>query len=231
MTKTAVAIRHVAFEDVGLWREPPRRGGLSALAIVRPASTTLGDAELALADLLIVLGGPIGVYETDAYPFLVEEIAPVRRRLEARSRSSACASAPAHGGGARRARRAGQGQGDRLCAGRADRGRPRLAARALDGLPVLHWHGDCCDLPEGAERLASTKLCPVQAFRLGPAALGLQFHVEADPTGSSLARRPHGRARQGRTRSARPARRGAAHGPAVARPDARSSPSGSGRAA
>ena len=36
-------------------------------------------------------------------------------------------------------------------------------------------------MPPGAERLASTKLCPNQAFRIGDWALGLQFHVEADP--------------------------------------------------
>ena len=35
--------------------------------------------------------------------------------------------------------------------------------------------------PAGAERLAATSLCPVQAFRLGKTALALQFHVEADP--------------------------------------------------
>jgi GMP synthase (glutamine-hydrolysing) len=51
---------------------------------------------------------------------------------------------------------------------------------ALDGVSVLHWHGDNLDLPAGAERLATTALCPNQAFRLENWALGLQFHVEAD---------------------------------------------------
>ncbi len=52
---------------------------------------------------------------------------------------------------------------------------------AVEGVSVLHWHGDNLDLPKGAERLASTTLCPNQAFRIGDWALGLQFHVEADP--------------------------------------------------
>jgi GMP synthase (glutamine-hydrolysing) len=51
----------------------------------------------------------------------------------------------------------------------------------IAGVSVLHWHGDSFDLPIGAERLASTTLCPNQAFRLGDWALALQFHLEADP--------------------------------------------------
>jgi GMP synthase (glutamine-hydrolysing) len=46
---------------------------------------------------------------------------------------------------------------------------------------VLHWHGDNFDLPDGAERLASTEVCPNQAFRVGEHALGLQFHLEVTP--------------------------------------------------
>jgi GMP synthase (glutamine-hydrolysing) len=48
----------------------------------------------------------------------------------------------------------------------------------VDGTPVLHWHGDIFDLPEGAARLASTELTPNQAFAIGNYALGLQFHLE-----------------------------------------------------
>lgn len=46
---------------------------------------------------------------------------------------------------------------------------------------VLHWHGDQFAIPNGLESLASTSLCPHQAFAAGDYALGLQFHLEADP--------------------------------------------------
>ena len=49
----------------------------------------------------------------------------------------------------------------------------------IENTPVLHWHGDTFDLPEGATRLASTTLTPNQAFAIGDHALGLQFHLEA----------------------------------------------------
>ncbi len=54
----------------------------------------------------------------------------------------------------------------------------------LHGLPehlgVLNWHGDTFDLPPGAVALASGRRYPNQAFRLGPSAWGLQFHIEVD---------------------------------------------------
>ena len=46
---------------------------------------------------------------------------------------------------------------------------------------VLHWHGDQFAIPNGLESLASTSLCPHQAFADGDYAMGLQFHLEADP--------------------------------------------------
>ena len=47
-------------------------------------------------------------------------------------------------------------------------------------LTVLHWHGDTFDLPPGATHLAKSKAYPNQAFRAGPRAWGLQFHLEVD---------------------------------------------------
>ncbi len=56
-----------------------------------------------------------------------------------------------------------------------------LDDEVLRGLPlegqVLHWHGDTFELPRGARHLASSKICPNQAFRLARQ-FGLQFHCE-----------------------------------------------------
>jgi GMP synthase (glutamine-hydrolysing) len=51
----------------------------------------------------------------------------------------------------------------------------------LGASPVLHWHGDNCELPGGCALLASTADCPVQAFARTPAQLALQFHLETEP--------------------------------------------------
>lgn len=64
---------------------------------------------------------------------------------------------------------------------------PEAATDALlSGLPrlvtVLHWHSDTFDLPPGSVRLASSALYPNQAFRVGPRAWGVQFHIEVDVT-------------------------------------------------
>jgi GMP synthase-like glutamine amidotransferase len=47
-------------------------------------------------------------------------------------------------------------------------------------LTVLHWHGDTFDLPPGATHLATSEAYSAQAFRAGPRAWGLQFHMEVD---------------------------------------------------
>jgi GMP synthase (glutamine-hydrolysing) len=46
--------------------------------------------------------------------------------------------------------------------------------------PAFHWHGDAFTLPEGAVPLAASALTPLQAFRKGERAWGIQFHLETD---------------------------------------------------
>lgn len=48
-------------------------------------------------------------------------------------------------------------------------------------LEVWHWHGETFDLPPGAVQLARSESCENQAFQLGPAVIGLQFHLEVTP--------------------------------------------------
>jgi GMP synthase-like glutamine amidotransferase len=59
-------------------------------------------------------------------------------------------------------------------------GRDLLFSDLPNELTVLHWHGDTFDLPPGATHLAMSKAYPNQAFRAGPRAWGLQFHLEVD---------------------------------------------------
>jgi GMP synthase (glutamine-hydrolysing) len=57
----------------------------------------------------------------------------------------------------------------------------RSPLMAFEGDFALRRRGDKLDLPAGAECLASTAVCPTQAFSINSHALGLQFHIEAEP--------------------------------------------------
>jgi len=127
----------------------------------------------------VVLGGPIAVYDHDAYPIVTSEIEVLRTRLAAdRPTLGICLGAQlmASALGARvypgSAREIGWSTLD------LPDGTETNPLSVLRGVPVLHWHGDTFDLPEGGRRLASTPLCPNQAFSCGPNVLGLQFHPE-----------------------------------------------------
>lgn len=181
MAKTCLAVRHVAFEDLGI---------LGPLISARGYDIRFYDAgiepfaadSLVAPDLVVVLGGPIGVYEQDTYPFIAGEIAAVAARLQSNKPTlGICLGAQmmAAALGARVAPGAVKEIGYaplRL----TDAGQASVLA-SLGTSPVLHWHGDNCELPSGCTLLASTEHCPVQAFVRTPAQLALQFHLETEP--------------------------------------------------
>ena len=179
--KSCLAVRHVAFEDLGLLASLLAAHGYDTHWL--EAGVDPIDASVLLQpDLVVVLGGPIGVYEADAYPFITGEIAAVAARLDAnRPMLGICLGAQlmAAALGSRVApgpvKEIGWAPLMLTQAGQASVLAPLAAA------PVLHWHGDNCDLPVGCERLASTAHCPVQAFRRAPWELALQFHIEVEP--------------------------------------------------
>jgi GMP synthase (glutamine-hydrolysing) len=176
-----VAIRHVAFEDVGLLSGLLAERGMS-LRYLEAGVERIDAAALIAADLVVILGGPIGVYEGDLYPFLREELAAIRARLDARRPTlGICLGAQliAKALGAEVAPGAAKeiGWGPITL---SDTGKRSVLAPFVH-VPVLHWHGDNAGLPAGAVNLASTPACPNQAFAVGDNILALQFHIEADP--------------------------------------------------
>jgi GMP synthase (glutamine-hydrolysing) len=151
--------------------------------------------ELAPGEILIVMGGPMGVGDVgDArWPFLGQEIAllgkliardaPVLGICLGSQLLAAAAGARVYpntrlgpSGAPEPAREVGWGPVDLIDAARE----PVLSGLASP-LLVLHWHGDTYDLPPGAAHLASTPVCRHQAFRLGRRQFGFQFHCELEP--------------------------------------------------
>lgn len=179
--KTAVAIRHLHFEDLGT---------LAPLLVARGYTVRYLDAgreridadALAAADLLVVLGGPIGAYDEATYPFLADELNVIAQRLQ-RSRPllGICLGAQliARALGADVASMGYKEIGFAPLMLTAEGEASPLAA--LGDVPVLHWHGDRFEIPVGAFRLAGTEACAHQAFAIGRHVLALQCHLEAEP--------------------------------------------------
>lgn len=135
------------------------------------------------ADVLIVMGGPMGVYECSKYPHLASEVTLIAEMVRrGRPVLGVCLGAQllANALGARvysgPSSEIGFGDVNLTIGARQD-----LLFKSLpDPLPVFHWHSDTFDLPHGAHLLARNSHYEHQAFRFGSNAYGLQFHIEAD---------------------------------------------------
>jgi GMP synthase (glutamine-hydrolysing) len=179
--RQALALTHVSFEGLGLLGPILDARGFQTTILNVPQIT--GPLDLISPDLVVILGGPIGVYQSDLYPFLEAEIEAIRARLlTGRATLGLCLGAQLMA----RACGAAVYPGPEREIGYkplrlTDAGWTSPLSRLDHGVPVLHWHGDTFDLPEGAEHLASTGACENQAFSMGPKILGLQFHLEVGP--------------------------------------------------
>ncbi|MBY8884594.1 glutamine amidotransferase [Streptomyces sp. PTM05] len=176
--RTALAIRHLGFEDLGLL-EPLLRERGHTVRYLDVATEPVDTALVREAGLVVVLGGPIGADDADRYPFLADELTALRARLADGSPTlGICLGAQlmARALGAAISPGAAREIGYAPVRLTADGASSPL--RHLEGVPVLHWHDDMFGVPDGARLLAGTPACPHQAFALGPRVLGLQFHLE-----------------------------------------------------
>ncbi|MHB0979960.1 MAG: glutamine amidotransferase-related protein [Thermoleophilia bacterium] len=134
---------------------------------------------------VIALGGPVGVYEADRYPFLRDSLRLARDALTrevpilgiclgAQLLSEALGSPVFPGAHRDLGPQVGFFPLALTAEGMSD---PATTIYAPP-TPTLFWHRDTHDLPHGAVLLASTGLYPMAAFRWGRWAYGLQFHLE-----------------------------------------------------
>jgi GMP synthase (glutamine-hydrolysing) len=151
---------------------------------------SIGDAvpELGSFSHLIIMGGPMAVYEMQQYPYLVTEALFIDRAIKANKYVlGVCLGAQmvAHVLGAQvypgQKKEIGWYEVTLTPEGTSD---PLMSALALPGrnaAQVFQWHGDTFDLPRNTAWLASSGLFPNQAFRYADRVYALQFHIEVTP--------------------------------------------------
>lgn len=184
MKKICTAIRHLHFEDLGTFAQPLRDADYD----IQYLEAATDDLSPALnADLCVLLGGPVGVYDANLYPFLTTELAIARHRLTEQlpllgvclgaQIIAAAAGANVYPGAA--GKEIGwsslQMTEPALTAGFAQSIGPNESVK----IPMFHWHGDTFDLPVDAELLATTDKYR-QIFRIGSTTLAFQCHPELD---------------------------------------------------
>ena len=174
--------QHVPHEDLG---------ALAPLFAARGASVTVtrffaGDAPPPHPDfdVLVVLGGPMNVYEHAAYPWLAGETEAIAAAVRAgRSVLGLCLGAQllsvALGGTVTRSAHREIGWWP------VERAREATGHPLADAFPprfrTFHWHGDTFSIPPGAVRLFRSEGCDNQGFAFGERVVGLQFHPEITP--------------------------------------------------
>jgi GMP synthase-like glutamine amidotransferase len=177
-----LVFQHVAVEHPGIFRDFWKDAGVRWTAVELDQGEPI-PRNLAAYDALIVMGGPMDVWQREEHPWLTPEIAAIRSFVVDLGRPflGVCLGhqllAEALGGHVGPATEPEVGP----C--------PVRLTRHHDADPLLHgfasplttfqWHGaEVKTLPADAVVLAETGACPIQAFRWGSCAFGLQFHAE-----------------------------------------------------
>ncbi len=137
---------------------------------------------------LIVMGGPMAVYEMESYPYLKVEAELIKTFVNTgKAVLGVCLGAQmvAHSLGARvypgGVKEVGWYTVDITPQGMEDGVFSTLSVKGDPTAEVFQWHGDTFDLPDGAVRIASSSAYPNQAFRYGNKVYALQFHIEVTP--------------------------------------------------
>ena len=175
-----LVLQHIDCEDLGTIEQAMIHRGISYRYV------RLFDGDPLPEDIknysgLIILGGPMNVYEEDVYPYLKGEDILIKEAVKRRIPVlGICLGgqliAKATGAKVNKGTKKEIGWYDLLLTpgGKAD----KVFKNFPERLTVFQWHGDTFDIPSDATHLAGSVLFPNQAFRIGDNIYGLQFHLE-----------------------------------------------------
>ena len=135
-------------------------------------------------DVLIVMGGPMGIYDEDIYPWLEAEKHFIKAVIDAgKTVLGVCLGAQliadVLGAKVYKGKHREIGWFDIKRSLEAEN--TRLSKVIPEKTPVFHWHGDTFDIPEGAVGLAASEACENQGFIYDDRVVALQFHLETTP--------------------------------------------------
>lgn len=180
MDNSVIIVQHAEPEKPGLIAEALKARGYFP-DLVRTHAGGRVPSGMGGAAGLVIMGGPMGVYEHERYPFIRDEMRLIEQALrEEKPVLGICLGsqllAATLGGDVKRGKQKEIGwhsvaltdsaSGDAVC-------------KCLDrSFVACHWHGDVFDLPSGAVCLASSRQTAFQAFRYDKNAYGLLFHME-----------------------------------------------------
>jgi len=178
-SSTALVLRHDVGIGLGNVAATLASRGYGVTTIDTPGSDLAALDPLAW-DVVVALGGQEGAYETDLHPYLTDEIALLAARAAARRPTlGICLGAQmlAAALGAR-AWRGPVHEVGFLPITLTDLGAAG-PVRHVHGVPMMQWHHDTFDLPDGVDLLATSASYP-QAYASGSWLLAVQFHPEVD---------------------------------------------------
>lgn len=190
-------LQHVPFEDLGSMQQILEESGHQLSATHLYQNTNFPEIEQ--FDWLIIMGGPMGIYDDSSYPWLAQEKAFIRKAIEAgKIVLGICLGAQliADVLGAKVYANANKEIGW-FDIQRSDELNNTILAQAgpdsvipepliPESIEAFHWHGETFEIPEGAIPFGSSEACKNQGFILNNRVLGLQFHLET--TADSAAR-------------------------------------------
>ena len=174
------AIQHIECETPGTIADALKAAAIS-LQTVNAYKGEPVPKEMGAAAGVVIMGGPMGVYEEDRCPFLREEIRLIEQAVkEDKAVLGVCLGSQllAKALGARVTKGKKKEIGWYPVSLTEGATKDRLWTGVEPSFTAYHWHGDVFELPRGAEPLASSALTPYQAFRYGDRAYGFLFHME-----------------------------------------------------